>query len=74
MTDLQTTFYIMAIIFMGIMFLILLGILAAVLVIRAKVNAIHARIEEKIEQITGFAEKGTAVIGSLKKAAEKVKR
>jgi len=74
MTDLQTTFYIMAIIFMGTMFLILLGILAAVLVIRAKVNAIHARIEEKIEQITGFAEKGTAVLGSLKKAAEKVKR
>jgi hypothetical protein len=74
MTDLQTTFYIMAIIFMGTMFLILLGILGAVLVIRAKVNAIHARIEEKIEQITGFAEKGTAVLGSLKKAAEKVKR
>lgn len=74
MSDLQTTFYVMAIIFMGVMFLMLLGILAAVLVIRAKVNAIHARIEEKIEQITGLAEKGTAVIGSLKKAAGKVKR
>ena len=74
MSDLQTTFYIMAIIFMGVMFLILLSILAAVLVIRAKVNAIHARIEEKIEQLTAIAEKSTAVIGSLKKAAGKVKR
>jgi len=74
MSDLQTTFYVMAIVFMSVMFLILLGILAAVLVIRAKVNAIHARVEEKIEQVTMFAEKGTAVIGSLKKAAQKVKR
>ena len=74
MTDLQTVFYVMAIVFMSVMFLILIGILAAVLVIRAKVNAIHARIEEKVEQITSFAEKGGAVIGSLKKAATKVKR
>lgn len=74
MTDLQTAFYIMAIVFMSVMFLILIGILAAVLVIRAKVNAIHARIEEKIEQVAGLAEKGSAVIGSLKKAAGKVKR
>lgn len=74
MSDLQTAFYIMAIVFMGVMFLILLSILAAVLVIRAKVNAIHDRIEEKVEQVTGLAEKGGAVLGSLKKAASKVKR
>ena len=74
MSDLQTTFYIMAIVFMSVMFLVLLGILAAVLVIRAKINAIHARIEEKIEQVTTLAEKGSDVIGSLKKVAQKVKR
>ena len=74
MSDLQTTFYIMGIVFMSVMFLILLGILAAVLVIRAKINAIHARIEEKIEQVTTLAEKGSDVIGSLKKAVQKVKR
>ena len=64
----------MAIVFMSVMFLILLGILAAVLVIRAKINAIHSRIEEKIEQVTTLAEKGSDVIGSLKKVAQKVKR
>lgn len=71
MSDLQTAYYIIAIIFMSVIFLILLGVLAAVLVIRAKVNAIHARVEEKIEQVTGFAEKGSAVLGSLKKVVNK---
>lgn len=74
MSDLQTAYYIIAIIFMSVMFLILIGVLAAVLVIRAKVNAIHARIEEKIEQVTGLAEKGSAVIGTLKKVVDKKKR
>jgi hypothetical protein len=74
MSDLQTAYYIIAIVFMSVIFLILLGVLAAVLVIRAKVNAIHARVEEKIEQVTGLAEKGSAVIGSLKKVVDKTKR
>jgi hypothetical protein len=74
MSDLQTAYYIIAIIFMSVMFLILIGVLSAVLVIRAKVNAIHARIEEKIEQVTGLAEKGSAVIGTLKKVVDKKKR
>ncbi|HET7320736.1 MAG TPA: hypothetical protein VFI84_04095 [Candidatus Saccharimonadales bacterium] len=74
MSDLQTAYYIIAIVFMSVMFLILIGVLAAVLVIRAKVNAIHARIEEKIEQVTGLAEKGSAVIGTLKKVVDKKKR
>jgi hypothetical protein len=72
-TDLQTAFYIMGIIFMSVMFLLLIGIFAAVLVIRAKVNAIHTRIEEKIEQVAGLAEKGGAVLGTLKKVVDKKK-
>jgi hypothetical protein len=74
MSDLQTAYYIIAIVFMAFIFVILMGLLVAVLKIRAKVNAIHARVEEKIEQVVGLAETGTAVLGSLKKAAQKVKR
>lgn len=74
MSDLQTAYYITALVFMGVMFLLLIGLLAAVLVIRAKVNAIHARVEEKMEQITGLAEKGGAVITGLKKAARRAQK
>lgn len=74
MTDLQTAYYIIAIVFMSVMFLILIGLFVSVLVIRAKVNAIHARIEEKIEQVAGLAEKGSAVIGSLKKVTSRKRR
>ncbi|HET9174237.1 MAG TPA: hypothetical protein VFN56_03060 [Candidatus Saccharimonadales bacterium] len=74
MSDLQTAYYIIAIVFMGVMFLLLIGLLAAVLVIRSKVNAIHDRIEEKIAQISGVAEKGAAVLGTLKKVTGKVSR
>ena len=74
MSDLQTAYYIIAIVFMSVMFLLLIGLLVAVLVIRAKVNAIHARIEEKLGQVAGLAEKGSAVIGTLKKAVDKKKK
>lgn len=71
MTDLQTAYYITGLVFMGVIFLLLIGLLAAVLVIRAKINAIHDRIEEKVEQVAGVAEKGAAVIGTIKKVAGK---
>lgn len=74
MSDLQTAYYITALVFMGVMFLLLIGLLAAVLALRAKINAIHARIEEKLERAADLAEKGGAVLAGLKKAAQKSKR
>ena len=70
MSGLQTAYYIVALVFMGVIFIILLSLLAIGLVIRSKINAIHARIEERLEQATGLAEKGAAVIGTIKKAAK----
>lgn len=74
MSDLQTAYYIVALVFMGVIFLVLIALLAVALVIRAKINSIHARIEEKIEQVSGVAEKGAAVLGTLKKVAGKKSR
>jgi hypothetical protein len=82
MTGLQETFYIMGIIFMSITFLLTLALVAAVFVIRSKVNKIHATIENKINKVTNLAEKGgelSALAGSVvarraKKAIKKAKR
>lgn len=71
MADLQTAFYIVGIIFMGLMLLLALVIVVAVLVIRAKINAIHRRVEEKLGHVAEWAEKGSAVLGTIKKVAHK---
>lgn len=70
MTDLQTAFYIIAIVFMGIS-LILLGVMVtAVLVIRTKVTHLHRQLDDKLNYITGITDKGSAIIGALKKVVD----
>lgn len=79
MSGLQETFYWMAIIFMGITFILLLALVAAVFVIRSKINKIHAMVEERISELTSLAERGgalsaqatNAVISTAKKALKK---
>jgi cell division protein FtsL len=58
MTGLEETFYIMAIVFMSLTFLMIIAILSAVLVIRSKINKIHDQIEDRLNTITSIAEKG----------------
>lgn len=82
MTGLETTFYIMAIVFMSLLFLMVVALLSAVLVIRSKINKIHDNIENKLNTITSLAEKGgelSALAGSevfkqAKKALKKAKK
>ncbi len=74
MTDLQTAFDIIGIIFMSLMLLIGLVTVIAVLVIRAKIVAIHKHVEDRLSAVTDWAEKGEAVIGAIKKVARKPKR
>ena len=61
MTGLETAFYVMAIIFMSLTFLMMIALVVAVLVIRSKINKIHDNIEDKINTITKIAEKGGAL-------------
>jgi len=75
MPGLQEAFYIIAIIFMGVMFLLLIALVAAVFVIRNKINRIHDQIESGLNMVTNIAEKGgevaAAVVGA---AARKARR
>jgi hypothetical protein len=81
MNGLEETFYILGIIFMAIMLVLIGLLLISVIVIRSKVNKIHQNIEEKINTITGIAEKGgeiaavasNAVAKKAKKALNKAK-
>lgn len=58
MSGLEQAFYIMGIIFMSLTFLLIIGLVAAVLVIRSKINKIHAMIDDKINTFANIAEKG----------------
>ncbi len=67
MSDLQTAFDIIGIIFMSLMLIIAIVIVVAVLVIRKKITALHDRIDEKLSLVSTLAEKGGAVLGAIKK-------
>lgn len=58
MPGLQEAFYIIAIVFMGVVFVFMLALVISVFVIRSKVNKIQQTIEEKINTVTSIAEKG----------------
>ena len=73
MADLQSAFYIVGIVYMGLMLVITLVALTAVLVIRSKINAIHHHLEAKLATAADWAHKGEAVVGALKKVS-RVKR
>ncbi len=69
MAGLEQTFYIMGIVYMSLTFVLILALAVAVLVIRAKINAIHDKVEDKIDAIVAVAQVG----GGISAAAEQVK-
>lgn len=72
--DLQTAFYVVGLIFMGLMLILFLVLIVAVLVIRAKVNAIHKHIEEKLGVALGILEGGSKIVSKVKEATSAKKR
>ena len=78
MSGLQETFYILGIIFMGVMLILIAALLISVVIIRNKINRIHDNIEEKVNSITHIAEKGgelaAIATNKLTKRAKKAKR
>ena len=71
--DLQTAFYVVGIVFMGLMLILFVVLLIAVLVIRAKVNAIHRHVEEKLGAALSFFEGGAILVNKVKRATNKIK-
>ena len=66
--DLQNVFYIMAIIYMSIMFILMIVAVVAVVTIKKKINAIHDNIEKKLHMITNVASVGEDLLSKAKKA------
>ena len=67
MNGLEQTFYIMAIVYMGVMFIIMIAIVVAVFAIKAKVHAIQQHIEEKFAAIANIIEAGGKAASAVKK-------
>ena len=75
MTGLEQAFYIIAIIFMSLMFIMIALLVIGVFIIRAKINRIHDTIENKVElaaSLTGVAS-GARALRQVKKAIDKAK-
>ena len=65
--SLQDTFYIIGIVFMSLMLLIMAATVAAVFVIKTKINAIERNVEEKLHAVSAVAQMGEALVGKFKK-------
>ncbi len=70
--DLQNVFYIVGIVFMGLMLIILGCLVVAVFVIRSKITAVHKMIEEKLNFINKFTSKGTDLVGAVHEMRKKL--
>lgn len=63
--ELQTTFYILGIIFMAVMLILLIALVIAVFVIRGKIVAIEKQIQDKIDQVANIADRGTEIAAAV---------
>ena len=71
MTGLQTAFYIVGIVYMGISLILILGVVTAVFVIRAKIVSLENMVKEKLETITSFSSKAAEAINLAKKITKR---
>jgi len=66
MTGLQTAFYIVALVYMGLMFVLFIALLVAVLVIKKKITAAHQLIEDKVGQVRAVKDKVNLVYRTMR--------
>ncbi len=69
--ELETSFYIIGIVFMSLMLLITIAAVVAIFVIKSKIDAIHRRVEEKLSVVTNIAQVGSDIVSAAKKAVGK---
>lgn len=68
---LQNTFYIIGIVFMGLMLILLAALVAAVFVIRAKIMSIHDKIEQTLDLKNDVVGVGKAMFSTAKAMVHK---
>lgn len=71
---LQNTFYVLAIVYMAVGLIIMLAIVAAVFTIKAKVNDIHRRIEEKLDAAAAVMQTGGKILDTFKEIRSRKER
>jgi cell division protein FtsL len=71
MTGLETAFYIVALIYMGIMLILFIALLTAVLVIKKKVDHLHQMVDERVEQVKNAADKVATLVATVKHFVKK---
>lgn len=69
--SLEEVFYLMAIIFMSVMFVILIALVVAVFVIKHKIDLIHRQIEEKLHIFTTVFHTGSEIVDRVKSAIKR---
>lgn len=72
--DLQDTFYIIGIVYMSLGTLLMIALVIAVFVIKAKINEIHNRIEEKLRFVNQVADFGEKIVHKAEEMAERHRR
>jgi len=66
--NLQDTFYIMGIVYMGIMFILMIAITIAIFVIKHKIQLIQRSIEEKLSTVMNAVHIGEAIVDKAREA------
>ncbi len=69
--NLQDTFYIIGIVCMSLMLILLVGLVASIFVIRAKINALHRDIEDKLHALIKLITTGSKVVSKVKRAIKR---
>jgi hypothetical protein len=74
MTGLETTYYIVGIVFMVAALMVLLGIVTALFVIRNKVVTLEKTVQEKVHGVTQNVEKVVEIANAVREVARAVKK
>lgn len=64
--ELETTFYIVGILYMVVMLALTIALVTAVLVIKHKINKIHQMVDEKVAKATAVAGRVSAVFSTFR--------
>lgn len=73
MTGLETAFYIIGIVYMGISLLLLVAVIAAVFVIRAKIVSLENIIKDKLSLVTNITGRAADVVDTITKITKRKK-
>jgi cell division protein FtsL len=65
MSGLETAFYIYSMVFYSIILVIVIAMVVAIFMIRAKVISIEKQIQSKVDQVTDIASKGGELVARV---------